>query len=149
MSPIPEAYPFKKFWDAFARQDRSVAKWDDKRTDQDVFIRRTMSKWFEGKSFQVIFDQYIPADPFPLSRSEPHRLKFTKYMLVLGIEFAYAAYHDQISITYAEPHSTKIEKMSIKSGDWYNISAQEDKESFTILRRFYPVERNKIKLPTL
>jgi hypothetical protein len=70
-------------------------------------------------------------------------------MAVVEIYFTFAAYFDQITVRYAEPHSTKIQKMCIKGGDWYNMSAIEDKESFTILRRFYPVERNEIKLPKL
>lgn len=149
MMPITEKYPFKKFWDAFMRQDRMASKWDDRRTDQDVFIRRTIGKWFAGKCYQVIFDEYVPGNPFPLSRADPYRIRYTVYMAVVEIYFTFAAYHDQITIRYAEPHSRKVLKMHIKGGDWYNISAEEDKESFTILRRFYPVERTEIKLPTI
>jgi hypothetical protein len=39
--------------------------------------------------------------------------------------------------------------MFVKNGDWYNMSVEEDKESFTILRRFYPFERTEIKIPGL
>jgi hypothetical protein len=153
MMPIVKQYPFKKFWDAFMRQDRGVSKWDDKRTDQDVFIRRTLSKWFGGKCFQVIFDKYVPGDPFPLvgrnGKKEPYRIRYTKYMAVIDIYFTFAAYHDQVTFRYVEPHSTEIQKICIKGSDWYDMSVEEDKESFTILRRFYPVERNEIKLPFL
>jgi hypothetical protein len=153
MQPLIEKYPFKKFWEVFTRQDRCVSKWDDKRTDQDVFIRRTLSRWFEGKCFQVIFDEYIPGDPFPLAgregKREPYRIRYTRYMAIIDIYFTFAAYHDQITFRYVEPHSRKIEKMCIKGSDWYNLSVEEDKESFTILRRFYPVEKIEIKLPKI
>lgn len=135
------------------RQNRSVSKWDEKRTDQDVFIRRTLSKWFEDKCFQVVFEEYIPGDPFPLigeeTRKEPHRIKYTRYVYIVEIYFTFAKYHDQITFRFVEPHSRKIEKMCIKSFDWQNLSVEEDKESFTILRRFYPVEKSEIKLPLL
>jgi hypothetical protein len=151
MQPLVEKYPFKKFWDAFMRQNRSVSKWDDKRTDQDVFIRRTLSKWFEGKCFQVIFDEYVPGDPFPIAgregKREAHCIRYTRYMAIIDIYFTFAAYHDQITFRYVEPHSRKIEKICINGFDWYNLSVEEDKESFTILRRFYPVEKIEIKLP--
>jgi hypothetical protein len=153
MQPLVEKYPFKKFWDAFMRQNRSVSKWDDKRTDQGVFIRRTLSKWFEGKCFQVIFDEYVPGDPFQLAgredKKEPYRIRYTRYMAIIDIYFTFAAYHDQITFRYVEPHSRKIEKICIKGFDWYNLSVEEDKESFTILRRFYPVEKIEIKLPNI
>lgn len=149
MTRLVDKYPFKKFWEAFMRQDRCSAKWDERRTDQDVFIRRTIGKWFEGKYFQVIFDKYVPGDPFPLSRAEPFRVRYTKYVAIVDIHFTYAAYHDQITIRYIEPHSAKTEEIRIKNGDWYDLSVIEDKESFTILRRFYPVERNEIKLLSL
>jgi hypothetical protein len=153
MRPLVEKYPFKKFWDAFMRQNRCCSKWDESRTDQDVFIRRTLAKWFEGKYFQVIFDEYVPGDPFPLAgrldKKESYRIRYTRYMAVIDIYFTFAAYHDQITIRYVEPHSNKIQKMCIKGTDWYNLSVEEDKESFVILRRFYPVEKIEIKLPSL
>jgi hypothetical protein len=149
MIPLIEKYPFKKFWDAFMRQSRYSSHWDEKRTDQDVFIRRTLGKWFEGKYFQVIFDEYIPGDPFPLTRTEPYRFVHTKYVLIVNIRFGYTAYFDQIVIRFVEPHSTKLQEIWIKSSDWYNLSIEEDKESFTILRRFYPIEKKEIKLPQL
>lgn len=152
MKPIPEKYPFVKFWDAFMRQDRCVSKWDDKRTDQDIFINRTLSKWFEGKYFQVIFDKYIPGDPFNFMaqiKKEPSRIRYTMYMAIVRIRFGFGRIEGEIIVEYVEPHSTKIQSMHISHNDWYNMSAEEDKESFVILRRFYPVERIEIKLPTL
>src|ERR1700727_1872709 len=136
MRLLTSEYPFKKFWAAFERQNRHVSKWDDRRTDQDVFIRRTLSKWFEGKMFQVVFDKYVPEKGF-LERVGAHRIKYTQYVFITQIRFAYAPYHDQISVFYAEPHSTSIQRLDIKGGDWYDISIQEDKESWTILRKFY------------
>lgn len=147
-----EKYPFNKFLEIFTRQNRGVAKWDDRRTDQDVFIRRTLSKWFEGKMFQVMFDKYVPACGVPVFNGReqiPYRMRYTKYILVTHICFTYAPYHDQITIYYAEPHSTKIERLDLTRNDWYDISIEEDKESWTILRRFYPFEKTEIKLPTI
>lgn len=149
MVTLTEKYNFKKFWDAFMRQCRYSSAWDERRTDQDVFIRRTLSKWFEGKYFQVILDEYIPGNPFPLTRTEPYRFRYTKYVLIISIRFGFAAYFDQILVRFVEPHSTKMQEIWIKANDWHNLSIEEDKESFTILRRFYPVEKNGIKLPEL
>ena len=139
---------FKKLWSIFDRQDRSVSKWDDNRTDQDVFIRRTLSKWFEGKPFQVIFDKYVPeAGLVGIQIIPAHRIKYTQYVFVCRIYFAFAPYHDQITVQFAEPHSIAIQKVNIKRGDWWDMFVQEDKESWTVLRRFYPIEKIKIDLP--
>lgn len=148
MQPLTEKYPFKKFWDAFMRQDRTCAHWDDRRTDQDVFIRRTLDKWFSGKYFQVVFDEYVPSQGL-IEQTPAHRIKYTKYMAILGIRLTFAQYHEQITIIYVMPHSLKTERLDIKRNDWYNLSIIEDKESWTVLRRFYPTEKNEIKLPVL
>lgn len=149
MEKLISVYPFTKFWECFERQDRGVSKWDDKRTDQDVFIRRTLSRWFEGKIFQVVFDKYIPSVNLCLDSRPAYRIKYTKYILITHIHFTFAPYHDQVTFYYAEPHSNKIERMDIKRGDWHDLSIEEDKESWTILRRFYPFEKSEIKTPTI
>jgi len=152
MRKLTEAYPFEKFLTFFLRQNRGVSKWDERRTDQDVFIRRTLSKWFEGKAFQVIFDKYVPACGVPVfngTEQKPYKMRYTKYVLITHICFAFSPYYDEITVYYAEPHSTKIERLDIKRNDWYNLSIQEDIESWTILRKFYPFEKTEIKMPTL
>jgi hypothetical protein len=146
MTRLTEKYRFEKFFTAFVRQERGISKWDDNRTDQAVFVRRTLCKWFVGKAFQVIFDKFVPANGF-MQIIPAHRIKYTKYILVTSICFTYAPYHDQITIYYAEPHSIKIEKIDLERNDWYDLSIEEDIESWTILRRFYPFEKTEIKLP--
>ena len=127
-----------------------VSHWDEKRTDQDVFIRRTLDKWFSGKYWQAIFDKYVPAPNFqPFEHVEPYRLKYMKYMAVINIQLAYGRKEGEIRIDYVEPHSLKMEKMFLDHNDWCDLSAIEDKESFVILRRFYPVEKIEIKLPKI
>lgn len=138
---------FEKFWSIFDRQDRGISKWDNRRTDQDVFIRRTLSKWFEGKSYQIDFDKYIPVKVGFNSVAAAHRFKYTMYVFVIRIGFTFSAYHDQITVEYAQPHSTSIERMDIERRDWSQMKIREDKESWTILRRFYPLEKNNIELP--
>jgi|SRR6185312_200599 len=150
MTPLIEKYPFKKFWEMLTRQNRCVSKWDEHRTDQDVFIRRTLDKWFSGKCYQVVFDKFVPSPRFqPIDPVEPYRIKYTKYMAIAGIELAFSRTEGAITVKYVEPHSMTLEKMVLDHNDWCDLSVMDDNESFVILRRFYPVERNEIKLPTL
>ncbi len=152
MKPLTEQYNFEKFWEMFSRQNRSVSKWDQTRTDKQVFIERTLNRWFSGKCFQVLLkrDDRKAIEMARLYRSLgqkinhiEHEVIYTKYVLVLYIRFAYR-YSDKIIIRYAEPHSIKTEEMAMGYNDLLNIrSIAENETDFSILRKFYPLQKNK------
>lgn len=147
MLPVTEKYNFNKFWTLFVAHDRCVSKWDNGRTDQDVFIRRTLRKWFRDKCFQVIFNKYVPGINLFEINEPAYRVKYTMYLLVFDVSLAYSYTEGEIAVKYKEPHSARPQRINIKKGDWYEISIEEDKESWTILWRFYPTEKIKIELP--
>lgn len=157
MKPITQAYHFEKFWQVYSRQSRYCSKWDHSRTDMAVFINRTLSTWFAGKYFQIIMEdkvqelkrrQYIDVERW-LGKTVPEREfkpLFTMYVLITGIEFSYGSCPiDKITFYYAEPHSHTIQEMSMGLNELSGISLQEDQESFIILRKFYPVTKEKIE----
>lgn len=150
MEKLIERYHFKKFWNCFLRKDRCVSKWDDHRTDQDVFIRRTLGNWFVGKYFAVMFDDYVPADGIQgINWRDAYTIKYMKYVLITNIRFAYAKYHDQIVVHYLEPHSLKIEEKRLILNNWNGMWVEEDKERFTVLKKFYPIQKSKIPVPQI
>lgn len=150
MKKLSEQYNYEKFWSCFLAHDRNVSAWDEHRTDQDVFIRRTLAKWFEGKYLAILFEKYVPADGiWPLAWREAYTVKYMKYVAVWAVRFAYSWSSGEILVRYDEPHSLKIETMRLKKNDCNRMWIEEDKESWTVLKKFYPTEKNKIALPQI
>ncbi len=150
MKNIKELYHFEKFWQVYTRQNRSISKWDDKRTDMEVFINRTIAKWFTGKCFQVEIERHNK-DWFKSafgSRPTEYRI-FTKYIYITNIRFAYAPYHDLLTIYYLEPHSEKIEEVCYGFDEFINLNLMENEGDFRLLRKFYPIKVEKYNVPTI
>lgn len=142
MQPIVEQYRFEKFWKLFTQADRGVSKWDDTRTDMDVFVRRTLMRWFAGKYFQVqqaIYEGDWCSNDYYVS-------KFTTYVYVTHIRFAYQ-WADKIVICYVEPNSRKIEEVIFGHNDFIHLDIIENETDFAILRKFYPISKVHIPKP--
>ena len=125
--------------------NRSISVWDEHRTDQAIFVQRTLNKWFSEKSYQVIYDKLIFGNPDLFFEEKDYQVKYTKYYFIIAVSHTMAMYHDQITIVCIEPHSTEMKEISIWRSRWHEISIQEDVESWTILRRFYPFEKKEFK----
>lgn len=160
MIPLTEQYNFEKFWNIFTRQDRHVSKWDEGRTDQDVFIRRTLQKWFVGKCFQVLVhqkrDHNLDKLDFFMSslgnKPSPgdYDLLFTKYVHITNIYFKYSWSSGRITFYYVEPHSQSIQEEKLSYNDFIQMQVMENQTDFAILRKFYPVEKKMHpKLPQI
>lgn len=147
MKRVDELYHFEKFWSIYVRQNRAISKWDESRTDMEVFIRRTIDKWFSGKCFQVQLERHKKHIPLPFEKPPKNYKIFTKYVYIITISFAFAPYHDLITIHFIEPHSETIQKVSYGLNDFYRIRLLENEEDFRILKKFYPIEVVEIKQP--
>jgi len=149
MKNIKVLYHFKKFWQVYTRQNRAVSKWDETRTDMDVFINRTIGKWFAGKFFQVEIERH-EIDSLQLFYKPNNEFKvFTKYVYIINIEFAFSAYQERIRIYYIEPHSEKIEEVSWGLNEFFRLNLMENEGDFRLLRKFYPFRVEAIELPKL
>jgi hypothetical protein len=149
MKKINELYYFEKFWKIYTRQERAVSKWDEKRTDMDVFIRRTLSKWFSGKAFQVELNRYQSFDAF-FHKTPPLEYKvITKYIVITNMVFSFAQYHDLITIYFIEPHSESFEEIRFGFNEFMDLKLMKNEGDFRLLRKFYPIRKEEIKLPTL
>jgi hypothetical protein len=149
MKNIKELYHFEKFWQVYTRQNRSVSQWDERRTDMDVFINRTLSAWFAGKFFQVEIEQHKKDWLHPFDKPATEYKVFTKYVYITNIKFAFAPYHELITIYYIQPHSEKIEEVCWGWNEFINIKLMENEGDFRLLRKFYPIRVEAIELPQL
>lgn len=148
MKPIIELYHFEKFWKVYTNQDRCISKWDEGRTDMDVFINRTIQKWFVGKFFQVEIENHAKMENSWYKTVTQYKV-FTKYVYITNIKFAFAAYHDKIRINFIEAHSEKIGEVSFGWNDFMNIKLMENEGDFRLLRKFYPITIKKYDVPKL
>lgn len=149
MKNIKELYHFEKFWQAYTLQNRAVSSWDERRTDMDVFINRTISSWFTGKFFQVEIERHSTNSMMPFSKPADEFKVFTKYVYITNIKFAFAKYGDKITIYYVEPHSEKIEEVCWGWNDFMLIKLMENEGDFRLLRKFYPVSVEKYPVPVI
>jgi len=143
---IGELYNLNKFWEVYSRQNRGVSQWDDKRTDMEVFINRTIAKWFVGKFYQIEIERHKLYSP-PFDKPATTYKVFTKFVYITNIKFAFAPYHNLITINYIEPHSEKIEKVDYGINDFSRLKLMENESDFRILKKFYPVRVEEIVLP--
>lgn len=140
-SMIHDDYPFFKFWEMFIRQERCSSIWDASRTDMDVFIRRTLHKWYSGKYFQIREEDW--------KKRPNHIIKSTKYIHIGRIRFAFGHSHE-IVFEYLEPHSLFPQKRELGHNDFLYLSVVPDEIDFAVLSKFYPVEiAEKPKFPTI
>ena len=150
MKTIKELYHFEKFWQVYTRQSPAISKWDDRRTDMEVFINRTIAKWFSGKCFQVEIERHNKKwFNSPFAEQPTEYSVFTKYVLITNIKFAFAPYFDLITIYYVEPQSENIEKLCWGLNDFGNIKLIENEGDFRLLTKFYPIKIEKYKVPTI
>lgn len=131
---IPQEYPaFDKFWKVFTRQDRHAAKWEDTRTDREVFIRRTLHNWFVGSYFKV--------KEWDRTRSETDIIIWTSYIYIMEIRFGMADI-DDVVISYAEPHSRQVQKRRLSYNDFLNLSIRPDDQGiWTSIGKLYRQEK--------
>ena len=132
MERLTEKYKFKKLWGCFVRQNRHVANWDERRTDMDVFIKRTLSKWFSGKYFHLEIDEWnFDRDDYRI---------YTKYVFIVGIYFHYGRI-PSLTVHYLEPHSIIVEEKIMTFNDFLYLKIREAESDFRILQKFYPIRK--------
>lgn len=131
MEQLTKKYNFKKFWEYLNRQCRYNSKWDESRTDQDVFIRRTLQKWFTNKYFRIEVENWGD-----YSQKEIHL--HTEYIFIEYIRFGFAR-ATQIVFYYKHPHSTKTKEIRIGYNDFIGLRIVEAEADFRILQKFYPI----------
>ena len=132
MERLTEKYKFKKLWECFVRQNRHVAGWDEKRTDMDVFIRRTLNKGFSGKYFHLEIDEWnFDRDDYRI---------YTKYVFIVGIRFHYGRI-PSVTVHYLEPHSIIVEEKIMTFNDFLYLKIREAESDFRILQKFYPIRK--------
>lgn len=131
MQRLTDKYNVKEYIRRLEMQDRYTSKWDELRTDQAVFIQRTLNKWFSEKYFRIEIE----------SRDSEYIYTSTKYVYIHYIRFGYN-YGTKIVFYYTEPHSTNIQEIRMHYNDFCNIiGIQEAESDFRILQKFYPIRK--------
>ena len=74
---------------------------------------------------------------------------FTKYVYITNIKFAFAPYHDKVTVYYVQPHSEKIEEVCWGWNDFMRIKLMENEGDFRLLVKFYPIKVESIETPQL
>lgn len=128
MVSLTDKYPFAKFWDLFTRQNRCVSKWEDGRTDMEVFLRRTLRKWFINKFFQIEVEDW--------HRIEDKIVFTVKYVHIVEIRFGFMR-ANTIVIYYTHPHSDNLEEITMHHNDFIRLRIRENPTDFAILSKFY------------
>jgi hypothetical protein len=145
---LSESPEFEKFWQKFHHANRYVSKWDERRTDRQVFVRRAL-KTLMGKCFKLTYADWKKFRNERPIIGKDERTKLivrTEYIQIAWIEFAMID-GDEVRMYFIFPHSYSLETRCMDFNFLCNLVIEEAETDFHILRKFYPLAFEEIPDP--
>jgi len=111
-----------KFWEKLAKQERHCMDVYDGKCAKEIFVNRTLHKWFSGKYIATILDKETGA----WSNSGDITVKRKAYLAIGGFQFQLGR-GESISVYAADPTVTKfmngitLSEWSMKKAEFYEI----------------------------
>lgn len=138
---LKQRFPLEKWITIWKRQNRNVSirkgmtigEYQENRTDMEVWVRRTLRKWFSGRYFLV---QRMREQPIDIKEDPWRYVVEIDYWYIVDIRFSFA-WTDKISIQVIKPYSLEMKDIDLDCSDMLVIGGKEDKVSFNMISIFF------------
>jgi hypothetical protein len=102
----------RRYFDVLARQDRACCFRYNNRCGREIFVKRTLNKWFTGK-YVILY-----------AISKITDLQYKQYILVYNVEFG-LGYSDYLNIFYIDcAQPTEYKTISLYYNDVLNLEGE-------------------------